>query len=317
MRFAELLGNDALKARLEASLDAGKLSHCYLISGPPGAGKHTLARLLAAAMECQQPAAPCLRCAACRKVLSDNHPDVITVDEPEKKQVPVERIRRARADVFIRPNEGRRKVFVIPRAQDLNDSAQNALLKILEEPPAYGAFLLLADTPEKLLPTIRSRCSELHLTPLDAPTLRRTLGERFPTRDDAELDGAVRRSGGFLGQALALLESAESVLPQTVRFAQVYAARDTLGLLELCCSMEKWKRQQFAPVLEQIRRLLVDALATRKGSTPPSEGARAIAETRTAPTLLAACQTLQIALDDCWANVGIANICAGLFVKLR
>lgn len=317
MRFGELLGNESLKQRLTAAIDSGKLSHCYLISGPAGSGKHTLARLLAAAMECTGPAAPCMACTACRKVLSGNHPDVITVDEPEKKQVPVDLIRQARADAFIRPNEGVRKIFLIPRAQDMNPPAQNALLKILEEPPSYGVFLLLAETPEKLLPTIRSRCAELRLSPLSYDIMRPALAAQFPDAPSEAVDTAIRRSGGFLGQAAALLDSSEAISPQALRFAEVYGARDTLGLLELFCSMEKWKRSQFAPVLAQFRQLLADALETRQGAGAPSQAARAMAEGRTAPALLSACQAVQSALDDCWANVGIANICAGLFVQLR
>ncbi len=317
MRFGELLGNTQLRERLAAALDSGKLSHCYLISGPAGSGKRTLARLLSAAMECTGPEPPCMACRACRKALSGNHPDIVIVDEPDKKQVPVELIRQARADAFIRPNEGRKKVFLIPRAQDLNVPAQNALLKILEEPPGYGVFLLLADTPERLLPTIRSRCSELRLTPLDSETLRSALRARHPEQSPETLEAAVRRSGGFLGQALAALAAAEPLLPQTDRFARAYAAGDPLALLELFCSMERMPRAQLAAVLEQLRQLLAAALMARRGFPVPAEAARSIAETRTAAALLSACQTLQAALDDCWANVGTANICAGLFVRLR
>ena len=317
MSFEQLLGNDGIKRQLSAAVSRGKLSHSYLISGPEGSGKHTLARLLAAAMECEQPSPPCLTCRSCRKVLSGNHPDVIVVDEPEKKQVPVEKIRQARTDAFVRPNEGQRKVFLIPRAQDMNTHAQNALLKILEEPPAYGAFLLLSDAPEKLLPTIRSRCCELHMAPLEDRVLLEYLRQTFPDRSEEDLATAMRLSGGFAGQAQALLGSHELVLPQAGEFARVYGARDTLGLLELFCSMEKWKRAQLAPVLEQIRRLLAEALLVRRGRPAPSEAIRAMAESRTAQTLLEACQAVETALDDCWANVGIANICAGLFAKLR
>lgn len=317
MGFDTLLGNDALKERLNASLRSGRMSHSYLISGPAGSGKHTLARLLSAALQCEGDHPPCMTCHACRKALSGNHPDVITVDEPDKKQVPVELIRQARADIFIRPNEGRRKVFLIPRAQDMNASAQNALLKVLEEPPAYGVFLLLAETPEMLLPTIRSRCAELRLSPLDAALLRAELAQRFPDRSEDDRNAAILRSGGFLGQAAALLDAAEMTLPQTERFAQVYAARDTLGLLELFCSMEKFKRNQFAPVLEQLRALLGDALMARKGCPTLSPAARAIAEAHTAEALLGACKAVKTALEDCWANVSVANLCAGLFVSLR
>ena len=317
MRFSALLGNDALKAQLAAALDGGRLSHSYLIAGPRGSGKHTLARLLAAAMECTGPQAPCMTCPACRKVLSGNHPDVLVVDEPEKKQVGVERIRRAAAELFIRPNEGARKVFVIPRAQDMNEAAQNALLKTLEEPPAYGAFLLLAETPEMLLPTIRSRCAELRLTPLPAALLRQELVRRFPQQESADVEAAMARSGGFLGQAAALLESSQLQLPQSTQFAAAYAARDTLALTELLVSMEKLKRNQLAPILEAWRELLGQALLARRGCPVLSREARSMAEGHTASELLQACRAVQTAWEDCWANVGVANLCAGLLVQLR
>ena len=89
MGFETLLGNEALKQRLSAALAKGQLSHCYLLSGPEGSGKHTLAKLLAAAMQCTQPQKPCFHCAQCRKVLDGMHPDVITVDEPDKKSISV------------------------------------------------------------------------------------------------------------------------------------------------------------------------------------------------------------------------------------
>ena len=98
MGFSQLLGNEPLKAQLSAAFAHDKLSHCFLLTGPEGSGKHTLARLLAAAMECEGKDRPCCACAACRKVLSDIHPDVITVDTPERKTVPVERIRALQAD---------------------------------------------------------------------------------------------------------------------------------------------------------------------------------------------------------------------------
>ena len=127
----------------------------------------------------------------------------------------------------------------------------------------------------------------------------------------------MARSGGFLGQAVALLESSELHLPQTERFAAAYAARDTMALLELFASMEKLKRNQMAPILEQWRDLLGQALLARRGCPTLSPAARSMAESRTAQELLAACEAVKTAWDDCWANVGVANLCAGLFVRLR
>ena len=180
MGFEGLLGNDQLKENLLAARRKNRLSHFYLLSGPRGSGKHTLANLLAAAILCKEPDGPCGVCRSCRKVLSGSHPDYITIDDPTKKTVPVDLIREARADIFVRPNESDRKIYLFPRAQDMGIPGQNALLKVLEEPPSYGVFLLLTDNPEKLLPTVRSRCTELKLLPLQEDTLCRQLEKEFP-----------------------------------------------------------------------------------------------------------------------------------------
>jgi len=318
MRFGDFLGNEPLKARLSASFASGKTSHCYLLSGPAGSGKHTLARLLCAALECEGGGdVPCGVCRACRKIVDGAHPDVVLVDDPDKKQVSVDTVRKARVDAFVRPNEGRKKIFVIPRAQDLNPSAQNALLKILEEPPSYGVFLLLAENPDALLPTVRSRCAELHLSPLGRADLLRLLRARFPDRPEDELLAAAERSDGFAGQAIAALDAAAGPLPQTARFAEVYAAHDSLGLLALTCSMERWKRAQAAEAFGQWLRLVTGALGARAGLPSADPLCRAAAERRTPAELLAAADALRAAVADCWANVSVANICAALAVLLR
>ena len=249
MGFEVLLGNDQLKENLRAALRKGRMSHFYLLSGPRGSGKHTLAQLIAAAMLCSGNDAPCGFCRSCRKVLTNNHPDFITIDDPGRKTVPVDLIREARADIFVRPNEGEKKIYLFPRAQDMGIPGQNALLKVLEEPPSYGVFLLLTDNPEKLLPTVRSRCVELKLRALPEDLLRRKLRAEFPEADEGAVAAAISRSGGYLGQAKELLDSGEFRCEYTERFTQCYAARDTMGLLQLLVPMERWKRDQLVEIL--------------------------------------------------------------------
>ena len=110
MAFDMLLGNERMKENLTASLKKGHISHFYLISGPSGSGKKTLARLISAAVLCQGREKPCLSCAVCRKVMENNHPDVITVEDPEHKAVAVKIVRQISEDVFIRPNESDHKI---------------------------------------------------------------------------------------------------------------------------------------------------------------------------------------------------------------
>ena len=178
MAFESLLGNERLKQNLSESLAKNHIAHFYLISGPKGSGRHTLARLLAAAILCRDKHRPCLRCNPCRKVMEGNHPDFITVEDPEHKNVAVRIVREIREVVFIRPNESDYKVYLFP--QELGIEGQNALLKILEEPPKHGVFLLLTDNPDKLLPTVRSRCTELKMQALSPETLHRQLRQDFP-----------------------------------------------------------------------------------------------------------------------------------------
>jgi DNA polymerase-3 subunit delta' len=106
MGFDQLLGNEQLKENLRSAAQKGRLSHFYLISGPEGSGKHTLARLLSAALLCGGNDRPCMGCNACRKVMANTHPDLITVTDPEHKNVAVRLVREMRDDMFIRPNEG-------------------------------------------------------------------------------------------------------------------------------------------------------------------------------------------------------------------
>ena len=316
MGFETLLGNERLKENLRSSINRGRISHFYLISGPVGSGKHTLARLLAAAILCRSEEKPCGTCPACRKVLGAGHPDFITIDDPEKKTVPVDLVRQARSDIFVRPNEADHKIYLFPRGQDMAEPSQNALLKILEEPPAYGVFLLLTENPEKLLPTVRSRCTELSLTALPEQLLRQTLQQRFPQADSETLQAAISRSGGFLGQALQLMEEGSQLPAQTTAFLSAYASRDSYGLLQILVPMEKMSRDQLIPLLSQWRSFLEGALVYRTGigATPM---AKEISSHRSGQELLLAIRHLEKTIQYAQGNVSPAAICGYLSWHLR
>ena len=317
MGFESLLGNDRLKDNLRSSLRRGRISHFYLISGPAGSGKRTLAKLLAAAILCKGEDRPCGACPACRKALGSGHPDFITIDDPEKKTVSVDLIRQARSDIYIQPNEADRKIYLFPRAQDMGIPGQNALLKVLEEPPAYGVFILLTDNPEKLLPTVRSRCTELALSALPQDTLRRQLRQSYPQADEDMLAAAVSRSGGFLGQAMAILEEGSDLPPQTKDFLGAYAARDTYGLLQVLVPMERWKRDQLIPMLTQWATFLEGALVYRSGVGTAAPMARELNSGRNAQELMAAIGHLQKTIEYAQGNVSPAAICGYLEYALR
>ena len=317
MGFSPLLGNDRLKDNLTVAVNSGKSAHFYLISGAPGSGRKTLARLLGAALQCESGDKPCLTCNACRKAMAGTHPDIITVDDPEKRYVPIELVRDACADLYIRPNEGKKKIYLIPRAQDMLPPAQNAFLKSLEEPPQYGVFLLLTDNPEKLLPTIRSRSITLQLTALPEDTLRRALQDRFPDAAETAVDAAIARSGGFLGQAIDLLESGTELSPETLAFLQAFKNRNAMGLTQVLVPMEKYKRDKLIPILQQWEYILQQALVARAGGKALLPQAAELGNIRDPKDLLKALRDIQKAIEYATGNISCAAICGWLVWTLR
>ena len=315
MGFESLLGNDRLKANLAESLAKKRVSHFYLISGPEGSGKHTLAKLLAAAILCQEHRKPCLSCGPCRKVMEGNHPDFITVEDPEHKNVAVKIVRQFREDVYVLPNESEYKIYLFP--QELGIEGQNALLKTLEEPPKYGVFILLTDNPDKLLPTVRSRCTELKLLPLAPEVLKKQLRQDFPQAQEEDLAAAAVRSGGFLGQARTLLQEGSQISPQTEGFVNAFARRDGLLLTQTLVPMEKWKRDALAEILTQWLELLESALASRSGIQALSAQARLLAQNRSAADLAEGIRNLKKALEYTMSNVSPAAVCGYLVWALR
>ena len=270
---------------------------------------------ISAALMCSGADAPCLRCEACRKVMNNVHPDIITVADPEKKRVPVDLVRQARADIYTKPNEGKKKIYLFP--QELGLEGQNALLKILEEPPQYGVFLLLTDNPERLLPTVRSRCVELALRPLENSLLRQELRRQFPDIEEETLTAVCQRSGGYLGQAIAAVSGASEIPQQTVDFVNAFAARDVLALVSVLVGMEKSKRDVLLPLLEQWVSILEEALASRSGGTALSPSAQKLSTARSSADLLSAIREIQKCIQYAQGNVSPAAICGYLQWALR
>lgn len=315
MSFETLLGNEQLKKNLTAALGRGHISHFYLISGPQGSGKHTLARLLAGAILCQGVSSPCLSCPVCRRVMADQHPDVITVADPEHKNVAVRIVRQFREDVFIRPNESPYKIYIFP--QDLGVEGQNALLKILEEPPQYGVFLLLTDNPHKILPTVRSRCTELKLLPLESRLLIPHLQQEFPHASAEDVHAAARRSGGYLGQAREILAQQAEDDPQTQGFLRALSQRDPLLLTQTLVPMEKWKRDALAEKLQSWLVLCENALSARLAGAPVPTHSKTLAANRSSGELMEIIRLIQKAKEYTLSNVSPAAVCGWLSWALR
>lgn len=214
-RFSALYANDRLKAYLAGAIDRKTLSHAYLIEGAEGSGRHTVAAIIAKSLVCTgNGEKPCGNCLACRKAELGEHPDVRVYTVPkDRKTIGVEIIRAIREDAFLLPSESDKQVFLIENADVMTAAAQNALLKILEEPPASVTFLLLTDRISGIIPTILSRVAVLHTEPLspaqldDFLTGREPKAEAMKQSDPKGFAALLRLADGSAGRALTILGS--------------------------------------------------------------------------------------------------------------
>ncbi|MEK7216302.1 MAG: DNA polymerase III subunit delta', partial [Chloroflexota bacterium] len=171
-----LIGNAAAVAALQHSLSQDRLAHAYLLVGPEGVGKATLALALAQAVNCLQPDPPCGECGQCRRIAHGLHPDVTVVTlEEGRREIRINQIRELQVLLNLLPFEGRNRVTIIHDADRMNEEAGNALLKTLEEPPPRVVLALTCRDEEALLPTIRSRCRRVVLNPVGTAELVRAL----------------------------------------------------------------------------------------------------------------------------------------------
>lgn len=269
--------------RLREAAARGTLSHALIFSGP---GERTAAaRYAAAAMECTAGGErPCLACPDCRKVIRDIHPDVVFVRDEEHAEISVDVVRRARADAFIRPNEGARKIYIFEDCSLLTEKDQNVLLKTVEEGPAYAAFFFCTENAAALLQTIRSRCVEVKTAPVQQD------------------EGAG--------------------LPQAIELARMIAAGSAARRAAFFVSLEreKIKRDALGALFEQTRLLFSAALLSLYGEAPAEnerEIAALISKSLTKPQILGTIDLLRTYRSHCTYNVGTGAALGGFAVELE
>ena len=208
--FNKIIGNELIKDQLKAAIETGNIRHSYMLTGEKGMGKKTMAEAFLLELFCtdkDENGGSCLRCPECRKILSNNHPDVIYITHEKPAVISVDEVREQLIDtVDIKPYEGGYKVYVIPEADKMSVQAQNAILKTLEEPPEYVVILLLVSDEHKLIDTVKSRVIRENLRPLTDNLIRDYIRENLHKSSDM-IDICVAFSKGNLGKAIELCES--------------------------------------------------------------------------------------------------------------
>jgi len=224
--FEEVLGQAEVVRTLTSAIAGGKQAHAYLFSGPRGTGKTSMARILAKALNCEKgpTPSPCNECAQCREITVGSSLDVLEIDAASNRGI--DEIRSLRENVNLRPVRARSKVYIVDEVHMMTEDAFNALLKTLEEPPEFVTFILATTAPEKIPPTIRSRCQQHFFRPLSMEVMKKALAGIAEKEGVAIAEEALERIVDFSAGAM---RDCLSVLDQLI----VYTSGMQIGVAEV------------------------------------------------------------------------------------
>ncbi len=332
MNFDGFYGNERAKAYLESAFARNALPHALLISGERGIGKKTLADILARAIVCTGDSTPCGKCDACYKSEKGFHPDIVKLDAeniktdaakygivPQKDGI-IDVIRELKLNALLRPNDGERKVYIIDNAGTLSHACQDALLKILEEPPLFTFFIILCYNLSDLLPTIVSRAAHVALSPLSDTDMLSVINKNMPGISDAERDELVKTSGGIC--SFLVCEKDSDCTETAVSIAKSLLTSDELEIFRAVSVLDKRDRDGASEVFDELCILFRDACVISSGakSTLISRDKSGMSEKLAAvfPPKLS-CSIIDLfanAKVSCMRNVGLPHITGTLICKL-
>jgi len=305
--FGEFLGNERIVSALRGMLRRERVPSALLFTGPRGMGKYTLARMFAQAANCERLKDDfCGDCHSCRRIeplanpvplikagltergetadaaaveraplILETHPDVwVLVPDPVRLRTPVARpmirvgqLRAVQRAAYFKP-QGRRRVFILDGADTMRWSDADVFLKILEEPPESASLILLAPTPDSLLPTVRSRCLQFHFAPVAAEQIESFLAKQGTGRKPQERKLAAQLSGGSPGAALSLnVEDSTHLRKSVLRLLErAVDGQSWADIFATTAQLAKQEQESFENILELIYSLLTDLLESSQGS---------------------------------------------------
>ncbi len=285
-KFSEVVGQDYIVKTLQNAIRVKKIAHAYLFCGPRGTGKTSVAKIFAKAINCTHYNGECCdECDSCKAVLSGNHPDIIELDAASNNSV--NNIREIVEEVNYAPMIGKYKVYIIDEVHMLSASAFNALLKTLEEPPAHVVFILATTDPQKIIPTVLSRCQRYNFSKIRTFDIKRHLIDVLKNEGIAYEDKAVEEiaslAEGGMRDALSILEqclsyNTEGVYLEDIR--HIFGLTSTAEKVDLLKKIHQGHIEEVITTVREmyregtdIRRLTSDLLEVIKESLIYSDSA--------------------------------------------
>lgn len=208
--FKDIVGQESIISHMKNAIKLNKISHAYIINGEKGMGKKTIAKIFSMTLQCEKGGdEPCMQCHSCKQAISNNHPDIRWITHEKPSTIAIDEVReQINNDILIKPYSSKYKIYIVDEAEKLTIQAQNALLKTIEEPPAYGIIMLLTNNKDSFLQTILSRCVALEMRPVASTDIINYLREKEKI-PDYQAKMVVNFAGGNLGRAIRLASMEE------------------------------------------------------------------------------------------------------------
>ncbi len=318
MKIEDFLGNEQVMRDIRTADRQRMLPHAILLDGARGTGKTTLAVLLSQMAVCSsEKERPCGVCSHCRKAGRRIHPDVMIADGNHSGELSVQAVRTIRSQAYIKPNEADCRVFLLLNCDKMLAQAQNAFLKVLEEPPGNALFVLTVTSANMLLETIRSRCRLYSLIPPEVPAAAQELKRLFPDKPPEEVEKAAAVHEGNIGKAAEMIQNGdEKAFALAEEIFRAAGGGNEYELLKLTSQLTSG-RAFAAEALDALEELAAQAVKASAGVQVASEAAVQLSRSQTKQRILQLEENVSRAREVLQTNVNLAFFATWLSAVLR